>query len=182
MYWIITKASKNGDDFLLGTMIFMGGFLMTFTTSSLYHLYQEPKTKWLMKKADHISIYFMISGSYTPFILIFYKNEQGLILLTVMWILTFLGTLFKVFTTGKFKYLSTAIYVLMGASIFWVSDSFFPLLPKTVSTLLLMGGAYYLIGVIFYLRKSWHYHHPVWHVFVLAGAISHWWALWWSIG
>lgn len=154
---------------------------LMFTTSTLYHAYKEPYTKWLMRKADHIGIFFMISGSYTPFILIFYKNKSGLILLSVMWILAFLGTIFKVFTTGKYKYLSTIIYVAMGASILWVSDSFFPLLPKTVSTLIYMGGAYYLIGTVFYLRKSWRYHHPVWHLFVMAGAISHWWALWYSL-
>jgi len=123
----------------------------------------------------------MISGSYTPFIMIYYKNESGLTLLSAMWIMTFLGTIFKIFTTGKYKYFSTAIYVAMGAAILWVSDSFFPLLPEKVSTLIYMGGAYYLIGVLFYLRKSWKYHHPVWHLFVLAGAISHWWAIWWSL-
>ncbi len=159
----------------------MAGFILIFTASTLYHAYSDPYTKWLMRKADHISIFFMIAGSYTPFILIFYKVEAGLTLLSIMWGLTFLGTIFKAFTTGKYNLISTAIYVAMGISILWVSDSFFPLLPQKVTTLIYMGGAYYLIGVVFYLRKSWKYHHPVWHLFVLAGAASHWWALWYSL-
>ncbi len=165
----------------MGAIIFLAGFLLMFVTSTLYHFVTDPRTKWHMKQADHISIFFMIAGSYTPFILIYFKNKTGLILLSGMWVLTFLGTIFKIFTTGKFKYLSTTIYVLMGAAILLVSDSFFPLLPIKIATFLVMGGAYYLIGVFFYLCKSWYYHHPIWHLFVLAGAISHWWALWWSI-
>jgi len=155
--------------------------MLTFTTSTMYHAVKDPHLKVLMRKADHISIYFMIAGSYTPFILIYYKNESGLILLSIMWILTLIGTIFKAFATGKFSKLSTATYVAMGAAILVVSDSFFPLLPTRVSTLIVMGGAYYLIGVLFYNRKSWKYHHPVWHVFVLAGAISHWWAVWYAL-
>jgi len=180
-YWLVIKAASIHQEVLFGVIIFLAGFLMMYTTSTLYHAYQEPKTKWLMKKADHISIYFMIAGSYTPFIIIFYKNEQGLLLLSVMWVLTFLGTIFKIFTTGKFKYLSTLVYVLMGAAILWVSDSFFPLLPRLVAILIIIGGICYLIGVFFYLRKSWKYHHPIWHLLVLAGSISHWWAVWWSL-
>lgn len=154
---------------------------MMFLTSTLYHYFQEPRTKWTLKKADHISIYFMIAGSYTPFILLFYKNEHGLLLLSAMWVLTFLGTIFKIFTTGQFQHLSTAIYVLMGMAILIVSESFFPLLPLKVAVLIIMGGVYYLIGVLFYLRKSWYFHHPVWHLFVMAGALSHWWALYFAL-
>ena len=180
-YWLLSAAAAHSQDALWGGIIFLAGFGMMFLTSSLYHYINEPRTKWMLKKADHISIYFMIAGSYTPFILIFYQNERGLILLSAMWILTFLGVIFKIFTTGQFKYLSTAIYVLMGLAILIVSDSFFPLLPIKVAVCIVMGGVYYLIGVLFYLRKSWYFHHPVWHLFVLAGALSHWWALYFSL-
>lgn len=102
-------------------------------------------------------------------------------MLIVMWALTLLGTLFKIYTIGKFKTLSTAIYVLMGTAILLISDAFFPLLPKIVLTLIVAGGIAYLVGVLFYLRKSWKYHHPIWHLFVLAGAFCHWWAVWFSL-
>ena len=171
----------KGDEPTMGVLIFLSGFFLMFTMSSLYHYTKDPKARWYMKRADHISIYFMIAGSYTPFILIFYKTQSGLMLLSIMWILTLFGTIFKMFTAGKFKYLSTAIYVLMGIAILLVSDSFFPLLPPIVGRLIILGGVFYLVGVIFYLRKSWHYHHPVWHIFVLAGAIAHWWAVWFSL-
>jgi len=179
-YWILQRAASD-QIALAGTIIFVASFMLMFATSTLYHAYTDPQIKWMMKKADHISIYFMIAGSYTPFILIYYKNESGLTLLTVMWILTLLGTIFKAFTTGRYKAISTIFYVLMGMAILTVSNGFFATVPGTVRTLLLMGGMYYLIGVPFYLKKSWYYHHPVWHLFVLAGSLSHWWALWLSL-
>ena len=167
---------------VIGALIFLFGFILIFTTSTLYHFFKDPLTKYRLKQADHISIYYMIAGSYTPFILIYFKTDMGLKLLMAIWGLTFIGTIFKIFTTGRFQKLSTAIYVLMGAAVLLVSNSFFPLLPKLVRNLIIYGGIYYFIGVLFYLRKSWKYHHPVWHLFVLAGALMHWWALWYSLG
>jgi len=88
------------------------------------------------------------------------------------------GVIFKLYTTGKFQHLSTAAYVLMGLSVLWVSGEFFPLISSSIKYLIIGGGLFYLVGVFFYLRKAWRYHHPVWHLFVLAGAQSHWWAVW----
>ncbi len=179
--WIIPKARSFSEEGLLGTVVFLSGFLMTFTTSTMYHAIKDTQLKWLLRKADHISIYFMIAGSYTPFILIYFRNRQGLILLGFMWALVLCGTIFKSFATGKYQNLSTITYVLMGGSILWVSRSFFPLLPVRVVTLIVIGGLMYLVGVLFYVRKSFKYHHPIWHLFVLGGAISHWWGVWYAL-
>jgi len=180
--WILPKARIAGEDALIGSMVFLAGFILTFSTSTLYHAIKDVQLKWLMRRADHICIFFMIAGSYTPFILLYYKNKTGLTLLTIMWVLTLLGTVFKAFATGKYPNLSITIYVLMGAAILWISQSFFPLLPLQVTSLILAGGLSYLIGVFFYRKKSWKYSHPIWHLFVLGGALSHWWALWYALG
>ena len=147
----------------------------------MYHAIKDIQLKWLLRKADHISIYFMIAGSYTPFILVYFNNRQGMILLIIMWALVLIGTIFKSFATGKYTTLSTLTYILMGGSILWVSRSFFPLLPTKVFGLLIVGGLFYLAGVFFYVNKSLKYHHPIWHLFVLGGAISHWWAVWFAL-
>ena len=175
--FLIRSASSNSEEALLGSVTFTLCGAALFLSSTLYHYITDPETKWLLKKADHISIYFMIAGSYTPFMLIYLRNRTGLIMLAIIWGLTLFGTLFKLYTTGKFRILSTSIYVLMGAAILWISDSFFPLLSESVRILIIIGGIFYLGGLIFYLQKKWKYGHPVWHIFVLGGAICHWWAL-----
>lgn len=180
-YFILMKAKSAGLEQFFGVIVFLAGFLMMFLFSTLYHQVKDSEVKWLMKKADHISIYFMISGTYTPFLLIYMKNETGLTLLFVMWILTLAGTIFKIFTTGKFKILSTSIYVLMGIAILWISDQFFPLVPDPVVCLICTGGFLYLAGVLFYVNKSRKYNHPIWHLFVLGGAVTHWLAIWYSV-
>ena len=179
--WILPKARSFGEEGLLGTAVFLSGFLLTFSTSTMYHSFKDIQLKWLLRKADHISIYFMIAGSYTPFILIYYNNRPGLTLLSIMWILALGGTIFKSFATGKYTKLSTITYIFMGASILWVSPDFFPLLPRRVYSLVVIGGLMYLLGVYFYVKKSYKYHHPIWHLFVLGGAISHWWAVWYAL-
>ncbi len=169
--------AEKGSLSIMGVVIFAMGFLLLFSSSTLYHGYVDQRKKWMMKRLDHISIFIMIAGSYTPFILLFFWQKVGIILLTVMWILVFIGVIFKLYSTGKYRYLSTFIYVMMGLAIFLVSDQFFPLLPGKVLYFIILGGIFYLLGVIFYLWRQLKYHHAIWHVFVLAGAISHWWAV-----
>lgn len=137
---------------------------------------------WMGVQADHMSIYVMIAGSYTPFIWIYYWVPEGEYLLILLWSLVVLGILFKFAFTGRYTFVSTMIYVLMGLSILWVADTFFGLLPYEVYLFLIAGGVFYLVGVLFYLMKFWRYHHPVWHLFVMGGAGSHWWALWLALG
>lgn len=170
----ISKASNSIHSYAhLGSIVFLFGFILMFLASFLYHNTQSGALKWKMKKLDHSSIYIMIAGSYTPFVLFFFWTDSGKFLLTSIWVVGIAGILFKYYTTGRFKYFSTLMYVLMGMSVLIVSRSFFPLLPKQVLFLIILGGGAYLSGVVFYLMKFWKYHHPIWHLFVLGGAASH---------
>lgn len=162
-------------------MAFIIGIGSMFATSTGYHYATVPSTKQNWKKADHICIYLAIAGSYTPFMILYLWDGSGPLVLSIMSVLVMMGVIFKLYTIGKYDYLSTLAYVLMGLSVLLVSGDFFPLLTPQIKYLLIAGGLSYLVGVIFYLYKPWRYHHPVWHLFVLGGAQCHWWAVWYAL-
>jgi hemolysin III len=174
MPFLIRNAGENGHTVTLtGAIIYGLCFLMVFTSSTLYHGFQPSRKKEKWKIIDHISIYFLIAGTYTPLILIFVNNAFGITLLVILWSLTLLGMIFKIFFTGRFEILSTLLYVLMGWILFADSKTFFQNMPAMIIELITTGGALYTIGVIFYLWQKYTYHHVIWHVFVLAAAICH---------
>lgn len=171
---LIINATKAGNlPRIIGACIYGFSFIMLFTFSTLYHYFQQPRTKALFKILDHISIYFLIAGTYTPLILTFVNNSFGITLLVVLWALTLLGIVFKIFFTGRFDIISTIIYVLMGWILFAGGKTFFEAMPLSVIILIMMGGLLYSFGVVFYLWHKYTYHHAVWHVFVLVAAICH---------
>jgi hemolysin III len=126
---------------------------------------------------DHISIYFLIAGTYTPFLLIYLNNTFGISLLIILWGLTALGIIFKIFFTGKWNKLSTFIYVGMGCILLVGGKTFFVAIPMPVLTMIVIGGVLYLIGVVFYLWNKYPYNHAIWHFFVLAAAVCHYVAI-----
>ena len=158
---------------ITGASVYGFSFLMVFTCSTLFHCQKEGKTRQLFKIMDHISIYFLIAGTYTPFILIFVNNTFGMILLCVLWGLTLVGTIFKTFCTGKFEIVSTLIYLAMGWMLLAGGNAFFENMPYQIAALIIAGGVLYSVGVIFYIWRMFTYHHVVWHLFVLFAAICH---------
>ena len=120
-----------------------------------------------------MSIYFLIAGTYTPFLLNYMMNATGITMLVVLWSLTFLGIFFKLFFTGRFNFISTLIYVGMGWILLFSGKQFFQAIPWPVLTMIIIGGVLYSLGVIFYLWEKLYYHHVIWHLFVLAAAICH---------
>jgi hemolysin III len=156
-----------------GAAIYGFSFLFLFTSSTIYHITEEPRLKKIFKVLDHISIYFLISGTYTPFLLIYLNNAFGVSLLCILWGLTVIGIGIKIFFTGRFDLLSTIIYLLMGLILIVGGRRFFIHVPKDVLFFVCIGGGLYIIGVLFYLWDKYFYSHAVWHVFVLAGAICH---------
>lgn len=166
----IRSNNMNG---IVGASVYGFCFLMLFTFSTLYHGFQQPRVKQVLQVFDHISIYFLIAGTYTPFILNYLFNTTGIIMLSVLWGLAVTGIFFKIFFTGRFRILSTIIYLLMGWMMVWSGKAFFATMPASVITMIIIGGLLYTIGVIFYLMEKWQWHHAVWHLFVLAAAICH---------
>jgi hemolysin III len=131
----------------------------------------------VLKIFDHISIYFLIAGTYTPFILAYLFTKTGIILLIILWGLTCIGIFFKIFFVNRFNLISTIIYLLMGWMLVWGGRSFFQEMPVSVIILIITGGVLYSLGVIFYLWQKWVWHHAIWHLFVLTAAICHYVAI-----
>jgi hemolysin III len=176
---ILITFSVKGENLngIVGSSIYGFCFLMVFTFSTLYHGFQHEKVKRALKILDHISIYYLIAGTYTPLILIYNNNSFGITLLCVLWSLTILGTIFKVFYCGRFEIVSTAIYLLMGWSMLAGGNTFFQRMPHAVLQMVIAGGIIYSLGVIFYLWDRYFYSHALWHLFVLVAAICHYIAI-----
>ncbi len=170
---IAIAATTGNTKGIVGASIYGFSFLMVFGFSTLYHSIPHPTVKKVLRVMDHISIYFLIAGSYTPFILAYMYNSLGFTLLSVLWGLTFVGIFFKIFFTGKFKLLSTIIYLIMGWLLVVAIKPFIATVPLTTFILITIGGILYTLGVVFFLWKKMTYHHAIWHVFVLGAAICH---------
>jgi hemolysin III len=172
---VVTAVSTKVDkpSAIVAAAIYAFSFIMLFVFSTLYHATTHPEAKRVLKVLDHISIYFLIAGTYTPFLLIYMLNGFGITLLSILWGLSFIGIFFKIFFAGRFKFLSTMIYIAMGWMLLVGGKTFFLTLPTSVVVMLLVGGGIYTLGTIFYLNKKWVWHHVIWHLFVLAAAVCH---------
>ena len=171
---LITLAALHGDGWQLGASIVFGvALLLLYLASTLYHSIHHPVIKGRLKVFDHCAIYVLIAGTYTPFTLIGLRGPVGWWLFATIWALALAGVVFKLFYTGRFKKLSTLIYVAMGWLIMVAAKPMFAALDTWTLGWLMAGGLFYTLGTIFYHRPSMRYSHAVWHLFVLAGSISH---------
>jgi hemolysin III len=161
----------------LAIFAFCFTFLLMFFTSTSYHLATTEANKKRWRSADHISIYLLIAGTYTFFILSYVFTPKGQIILAVLWGGSLIGAIFKLFFAGRFKLVSTLIYIAMGCAGFAAIGDFIREIPTPSLDWIAIGGLCYLLGTIFYLWKKYTYHHAIWHLFVLGGALSHWWAI-----
>jgi hemolysin III len=172
--FLILNACETCGHYVIAGIIMYGlSFLMVFTFSTIFHWQGEGRRRDLFKILDHISIYFFIAGTYTPFILIFVNNSFGWTLLIILWILAIGGTIFKTFYCGRFEIISTIVYLAMGWILLAGANTFFANMPSTVVWLIIAGAILFTVGVIFYIWEWFAYHHAVWHLMVLAGAICH---------
>ena len=171
---LILYTFQNGSSGnVLAATIFSFTLIFTYLSSTLYHAMQESKTKYVLRIFDHISIFFLIGGSYTALIQFYLWDERGKILLCIMWILIFVGTVLKIFFTGKYDFISTVFYILLGCMAIFYIQTLNELMSPTTFNLLVIGGLSYLLGVIFYAWKKFTYHHAIWHLFVTGGSVCH---------
>jgi hemolysin III len=163
-----------GDPWRFGTALVFGlSALAMFVTSVIYHWAREPELKVVLRKLDHSAIYLLIAGTYTPFTLVAMERAWGWTLFGVIWTLALIGIIAKNLVGFRYPKLSVAMYVGMG----WIAVIAIKPLIDSLSTWelgwILAGGLFYTAGVPFYVWKSRRYTHAVWHLFVLAGAGSH---------
>lgn len=158
---------------VIGSGIYGFCFLLLFTCSTVYHLVRDQVIKRLFMIFDHISIYFLIAGTYTPFLLVYFNSPFGITLLAVLWSLALAGIIFKARFTGRFEIVSTIIYFLMGWIMVVGGRTFFHYLPLEVLVLLLVGAGLYSAGIFFYIWDKYLYTHAIWHSLVLVASICH---------
>jgi hemolysin III len=159
-------------DLLIGAGLFSLGLLKVYSFSTLYHAAKSSKLKHRLRIMDHISIYWLIAGSYTPFVLKFVPADKAVVFLVVLWSIVLAGTFTKIFFTGKFDAISTIAYIALG----WMGAFIFEYIitiPPAILFFIVAGGLSYTLGTIFYAWKRYTYHHAVWHIFVLAGSSMH---------
>ncbi|MEC9485665.1 MAG: hemolysin III family protein [Candidatus Izemoplasma sp.] len=166
---------------LFATLVYGITLVILYLSSTLFHAFPDKmvRTNQVFQRLDHSSIFLLISGTYTPFMLLVIKSIEGYILLAVLWGLTILAITFKAIWLHKYHALYVILYIVMGWSILWVISDVIELL-EFGTALLFVGGISYTLGVIFYASK-FKYHHFVWHIFVLAGSITHFVAIYLGI-
>lgn len=176
--FLVLIAIKEHDLItVLSVFIFGLGMLLVYSFSSFYHLVQKENTKRLLNIADHISIYYLIAGTYSPLMIVYLSRETAFIFLGIMWFMVLLGTFFKVFFTHRFKFFSVLLYLVMGWMIVFVVKPLWGIMPLSVFLWILAGGISYTLGVIFYVKSDKKYFHTIWHFFVLIGTVSHYIAI-----
>ncbi|NUM82266.1 hemolysin III family protein [bacterium] len=175
---LVIYATINGTAIhVVSASIFGSTLILLYTASTLYHSFQSPRAKRVMRILDHSGIYLLIAGTYTPFTLISLNGAWGWSLFGVVWGLALAGVIFKIFFTGRFSAVSTIIYLGMGWIAIVAIKPMLELIPTGGLLWILAGGLAYSFGVIFYAWKKLPYAHAVWHMFVLGGSVCHFFAV-----
>lgn len=147
--------------------------VLLYLASTLYHSFTNERVKRIFKILDHSAIYLLIAGTYTPFTLVPLHGVLGWTVFSLVWGLAIIGIVLKVFFAGRYKVLSTLCYLGMGWFIVIAIKPLLATVPALGMIWLFAGGLFYTLGSVFYLWKRLPYNHAIWHLFVLAGSISH---------
>lgn len=158
---------------LFSVTIYGISIIVLFTASTLYHSVSNTRKKHFFRILDHISIYLLIAGTYTPVLLILLHASLGWILFWIVWGIASFGIILKLFFTGKFELFSTILYLVMGWLIVFDYSNLSKIMDANGIYLLFAGGLAYTVGIIFYAIEKIPFNHVIWHLFVLAGAIFH---------
>ena len=175
---IIRASWYNNISALISYIIFSLGLMVLYTMSSIYHGLKPSKAKNVFEILDHSSIYFLIAASYTPFLVLGLKSNMGITLLVIQWVICIIGITFKAFFTGKFKGISTIVYLIMGWMIVFSWNELIAKISPISLGFLIADGILYSLGTIFYMWKVCKFNHMIWHIFVILGSTSHYVAVW----
>lgn len=175
---LVVFASMQSDAWkIVASAIYGASMIVLYTASTLYHSLSKTKAAPKLNMFDHISIYYLIAGSYTPFMLVNLRGGWGWSIFGVVWACAIAGTVLKIIYGNKLRKVSTIIYLAMG---WMIIIAIYPFV-KNVETggiiLVVLGGLSYTVGVIFYKWKSLPFNHAIWHLFVLAGTVLQFFAV-----
>ncbi len=171
---LIVFASLQGSAWhVVSFTLFGATMVLLYTSSTILHSLRDGKAKDVFEILDHSSIYFFIAGTYTPFLFVVVQGTVGWTLFGIVWGLAIGGTIFKIFFVKKFLFISTILYIVMGWLIVFTWGPLTEKIAPNGITLLVIGGILYTVGAIFYMWRWFKFHHALWHLFVLAGTILH---------
>lgn len=174
LYFLIEKSIQNTDKlFLLCSIIYGLSLVSMYSCSTLYHYFYHSKYKSKLRIADHISIYILIAGSYTPGLILKLHDGLGMYLLYIVWGIAVLGFFLKFFFINRFEKFSLLLYIIMGWLIIVDYNGIVMYMNTSAIQLMFLGGIFYMIGVAFYSLDKMKYNHVIWHFFVLLGSASH---------
>lgn len=172
--------SKDGYD-VFGSLVFGISMILLYTMSTLYHSFKKDTlVKRIFKRFDHISIYILIGGTFAPIFIIAVDKPMGWVFLIVQWVVIAVGIIFKAVKINRFQVIHLMLFLVLG----WSGLTLAPMLMRDFSQafyLVLAGGVFYSVGVFFYATRFFKYSHFVWHIFVLLGTITHFYAIYFYI-
>jgi hemolysin III len=175
---LLYRAARNGTTLHVVSFAVYGSCLfLLHLSSTLYHALRPPRAKRVFRVFDHCSIYLLIAGTYTPFLLLSLWGRWGLTLLVAIWTLAIAGIVFKSLFIGRLQRASVLLYILMGWMIVVAAREAWARVPHAAIGFVAAGGLFYTLGVAFYAWKSLPYNHAVWHLFVLGGSVCHYAAI-----
>jgi len=174
LFVLLLQYSGSAEYGTFAIMVYGLSLILLFSASTVYHFASQPKLKRQLRILDHISIYVLIAGTYTPVALIKLVDGNGWIMFAAVWIIALVGSLLKLFFTGKYEIFSLGLYLLMGWLILFDLQNLVGLSTYLGLFFLALGGFCYTFGILFYVWKRIPHHHLIWHIFVLVGAASHW--------
>lgn len=171
-------AALHGDAWhIVSCSIFGAALIVLYTTSTLYHSIPIPRVKEVMRTLDHSAIFLLIAGTYTPFLLVNLRGPWGWSLFAVIWGLALLGIALRVARGRRSTWVAVMLYAGMGWTVVIAVKPMLNHVAAGGLLLLLLGGLAYTLGIAFYVWKRLPYHHAIWHLFVLAGSILHFFAI-----
>lgn len=177
---LIVYALINGNGYsVAGAIVYGISLIILYSMSTVYHIVSNPTAKYILRIFDHCSIYLLIAGTYTPYTLNMASKGMALgwVIFGLIWGVAVLGIVMNAISIDKFKKVSTACYIIMGWAIIFAMKAVIQTVPKMGIILLLIGGIVYTVGAVFYVLKKYKYTHSVWHLFVIAGSIFHYFSI-----
>jgi hemolysin III len=171
---LLALAVPKGDVWrIVSFSIYGGSLILLYSASTLYHSFQGEQAKRFFRHVDHLSIFLLIAGTYTPLTLISLRGPWGWTLFALVWSFAAGGIVYELLFLGRYKWITVTIYLGMGWLAVVAVKPMIAMVPSSLFWWILAGGLFYTGGVLFYVRKKMQYHHVLWHLFVLLGSACH---------
>lgn len=180
---LVVLAVGKGDKWhIVSFSIYGSSLILLYLASTLYHSFTKEKIKNLFARFDHAAIFLLIAGTYTPFLLTALRGTFGWVLFGIIWGVAVIGVVIRSIYLTRFRKLMVAMYLVMGWMFVVAVGPMIKNLPLASIIFLFLGGLFYSVGVVFYMKRNLKYGHGIWHLFVLAGSIMHFFAVIYSLG